>query len=1071
MKSAEPVSILQPAEPLSSPDDPRVQQAVQEYLVLIEAGRKPARAEFLAQHAPIAAALDEYLDGLDFVHAVARDLTGTGQGAGARSDGMEFPAPLGDFRIIREVGRGGMGVVYEAEQMSLGRRVALKVLPFAATMDPRQLQRFKNEAHAAAQLHHTNIVPVYAVGCERSVHYYAMQFISGHTVATLINELRGTAKLHTPGVEPTGPYLPDSSPVTPPVAGLSTERPIRSPVHFLMMARLGVQAAEALEHAHQLGVVHRDIKPANLLVEGELGASASSIRLWVTDFGLAHCQNQVGLTMSGDLLGTLRYMSPEQALGQRPALDHRTDIYSLGVTLYELLTLEPAFSGSDRQELLHRIGFEEPAAPRRLNRAIPAELETIVLKMMEKSPADRYATAQEVVDDLRRFLEDQPIRARRPSFVARVRKWSRRHRAVVTTAIVTTLLALGISSGLIARQWYLADQRRIQAEGAEQRARKAEGVTRAINQFLIKDILIAATPEEAQGTKVTVEDVLDRAALKIETAFPNEPEEEAAVRMAIGSAYNSLGLNAKAEPHFQRALAIREQLLGSEHKDTLETLVAIGTTWIQQGKYAEGEKLDRQTLETVRRVLGDEHILALELEHFIAWVVMSRGRWDEAEALLRQCLRKKTKILGEEDLDTVETMESLAFLLGERLGKWQEAEPLARRCLKIRERRLGKNHPQSTDTQNELAEILKSQGKWKEAEVLFRETFQRARAVSPKHERTATFEHNLALMLYLLNRLDEAEAAFRDCLQLRSSPEHPEALTSRMFLAHVLLARGELTVAEQQFRELLAVIGRLQAPADFYAPVIRGGLGVVFQEQGKWAEAEDTLRQALTGLRRALPGHFWTPHTATRLAVLLDAVGNHAEAATLFRDALAVWRKSFPIDHPERAFTLCAWGEHLLAVGDLGQAELTLAEALRIERTALPPEHRGLGQTLCALGWLRAQTGQAQEAEKLLREGLTVCRQAWPVGHWVPADAESRLGGCLTALEQYDEAEKLLLNSYGSLDKSRGTPPLRCVEAADRVIKLYEAWSKPGQAAQWRAKRAALPTPQETGSAPRSKNK
>src|SRR5262249_5494147 len=249
-------------------------------------------------------------------------------------------------------GRGGMGVVYEAEQISLGRRVALKVLPFASTLDPKQLQRFKNEAQAAASLHHTNIVPVHATGCERGVHYYAMQFIECHTLAQLIAEMRdqekgqdsevragsmnarlatGVAGQKSSDSEPTGPYAsvpgdhgnlgPEQSPLgarssapsTQPQGILSTERSTKDPAFFRAVANLGIQAAEALENAHQLGVIHRDIKPANLMVDARGN-------LWITDFGLAHCQGNCELTMSGDLLGTLRYMSPEQALGQRLVL-------------------------------------------------------------------------------------------------------------------------------------------------------------------------------------------------------------------------------------------------------------------------------------------------------------------------------------------------------------------------------------------------------------------------------------------------------------------------------------------------------------------------------------------------------------------------------------------------------------------------------------------------------------------------------------------------------------------------------------------------------------------------------
>jgi serine/threonine protein kinase len=371
---------------------------------------------------------------------------------------------LGDFRLLREVGRGGMGVVYEAEQISLNRRVALKVLPFAAALDPKQLQRFKNEAQAAAHLQHTNIVPVHYVGCERGVHFYAMQYIDGQTLAKVIADLRrqngGAAReksthdeqkrnLSTQDESSLPPCAIESAQSavtpTPQAAAISTEVSTRSRAFFRAVAQLGEQAAEALEHAHQLGVIHRDIKPANLLVD-------AGGRLWVTDFGLAHCRSQSGLTMTGDLLGTLRYMSPEQALAKRVLVDARTDVYSLGVTLYELLTLEPAYNGSNREEVLRQIAFEEPCPLHRLNDAIPPELDTITLKAMAKNPEERYATAQELADDLRRYLEDKPIKAKRPLLRQRAAKWARRHSTVVRAAVVVLVLAvvgLALSTALI----------------------------------------------------------------------------------------------------------------------------------------------------------------------------------------------------------------------------------------------------------------------------------------------------------------------------------------------------------------------------------------------------------------------------------------------------------------------------------------------------------------------------------------------------------------------------------------------------------------------------------------------
>ena len=366
----------------------------------------------------MAAALAACLQGLDFIYAAGADLSrSTDAGIFPPTEGgASLPGePLGDFRLIREVGRGGMGIVYEAEQISLGRRVALKLLPFASTMDPRQLQRFKNEAKAAASLKHDHIVSVYAIGCERGVHYYAMEFIEGRTLAEFIAQQCGVS----PVASSAGA---DCSAPTAPVAAQATSATPRDAAYFRRAARWGIQAAEALDCAHSLGVVHRDVKPANLLVD-------VAGRLWVTDFGLAQIHSDARLTMTGDLVGTLRYMSPEQALARHLVIDHRTDVYSLGATLYEVLTLEPAFAGTDRQELLQRIAFKEPTPPTRVHRAIPAELETIVLKAMEKKPSQRYATAQELADDLQRWLDDQPIRARRPSPFQQIRRWARRNRA------------------------------------------------------------------------------------------------------------------------------------------------------------------------------------------------------------------------------------------------------------------------------------------------------------------------------------------------------------------------------------------------------------------------------------------------------------------------------------------------------------------------------------------------------------------------------------------------------------------------------------------------------------------
>jgi WD40 repeat protein/serine/threonine protein kinase len=503
--------------------------------------RYPEHAESLRRLLPAIEVMAEF--GVSASRLAARGVSaGIGPVAGDTALGT-----LGDFRVLREVGRGGMGVVYEAEQMSLGRRVALKVLPFAAALDPQQLRRFKTEAQAAAQLHHTNIVPVFWVGCEQGVHYYAMQFIEGQSLAEVIRELRkaeaneldrrsplttnhspirgdgapGQSPLICPSdifsrrgegasegeaLEPgeraahesaeSGALVPNLNPNLYPVpvrnpnpnrnrAPALTPAPARTPpptrsgqptrpdstrnrAYFRNVARLGIEAAEALEHAHQEGIIHRDIKPANLMVDAKG-------HLWVTDFGLARLQSDTGLTITGDILGTLRYMSPEQALGRRVLIDARTDIYSLGVTLYELLTLQPAFESSDRQELLRQIADEEPRSPRKINGSIPRELETIILKTMSKEAESRYTTAQHLADDLRRFIDDKPIKAKRPSLWDRTLRLCRRHAGIVTAAFVLLLVAAGglaVSLILIGRERDVAAAREREASASAKQARE-----------------------------------------------------------------------------------------------------------------------------------------------------------------------------------------------------------------------------------------------------------------------------------------------------------------------------------------------------------------------------------------------------------------------------------------------------------------------------------------------------------------------------------------------------------------------------------------------------------------------
>ena len=441
----------------ASPDDQEsLFDAMEAYLRQLEKGTCPDIEPFVAGYPKIARELREHLSGLQFIHTARPQIApaecsiehGSRESGDSTSDVAHGDRRLGDFRLIREIGRGGMGVVYEAEQISLGRRVALKVLPFAAVLDQRQLKRFENEAQAAAALKHPNIVGVHAVGCDRGVHHYAMELIEGTSLAELVES---PAKLTTDADSIT-------SNDTSPIAALSTQLSSQSSTErYAAAVRVTTQAADALAYAHQVGIIHRDVKPSNLLLDHQG-------KVWVTDFGLATTQSNSKFTMTGELLGTLRYMSPEQAAGLRHVVDRRTDIYSLGITLYELVTRQPAFPGGTREQVLRSVIESEPKPPRRVDSTIPRDLETIILKAIEKDPVARYATAEDFSDDMKRFVEHRPILARRTSYAERLIRSARRNRLLTAMiSLIVVILFAGFAAAVLTarHQSRLAEERRV----------------------------------------------------------------------------------------------------------------------------------------------------------------------------------------------------------------------------------------------------------------------------------------------------------------------------------------------------------------------------------------------------------------------------------------------------------------------------------------------------------------------------------------------------------------------------------------------------------------------------------
>ena len=777
---------------------------------------------------------------------------------------MQAPKSVGPYQLIRKIGEGGMGQVWLAEQTSpVRRQVALKLIR-AGLYDEALFQRFQSERQSLAMMDHPAIAKVFEAGSTPNGQpYLVMEYVPGLPITEYCDQKKLTIR----------------------------ER-----------LELFIQACEGVQHAHQKAIIHRDLKPANILVVEVDGKPVPRI----IDFGLAKAaapqldEKTVLLTQAGSFLGTPGYMSPEQADPEIHDIDTRTDVYSMGVVLYVLLTGFLPFDAKKKSahEVLRQLREEDPPRPSarisknedkesstssaamrgtdpgQLVSLLHGDLDCIAMKALEKDRSRRYGTPSELAADIRHYLSHEPVTARPASAGYRVRKYVRRHRIAVSVALGFVVLLAGFTAA------QAAQLRRITRERD-----RADRVTEFMSgMFKVSD------PSESRGNSITAREILDRASKDVDSGLAKDPELQAQMMGVMGRVYGSLGLYGRAEPLLNRALEIRQGLLGRSHPQTLRAMDDLGWNLTRQGHYAEAEKLLKESFAGRRRALGPEHPDTLNSMSNLAWAVGRQGRYAEAEKLQRETLDLRRRVLGPESPDTLVSIADLASSLNGQ-GRFDEAEKFEREALGIQQRVLGPEHPQALTTMNNLANTINAQDRFAEGEELQRKTLEiRIRVLGPEHPETLRLTVNLANTLIQEHRYAEAENLIRQALEIQKrvlGPEHPLTLSSMNNLVNALNQEGRYADAENLGRQTLEIRRRVlgfEHPQTLMSMV---NLASSLLLEGHYVNAEKLQRETLEIQRRVRgPDHPDTAVTVYNLAITVEHEGKSDEALRLLREAI-----------------------------------------------------------------------------------------------------------------------------------------------------------------------------------------